>query len=172
MTGKYRPNCSYKIVFRYTEIGDVLLRKETHYRNDIVVLAISVARQSDIYISYSFISSVTFYPALWYELLTESNQHVPTPRVFVTFRMCWHWEIAEALSHVYLERQRWRFWIRPELIQFLMLVLMLLLTLGVNDAIEEINLFLPSVNARVSADARWEYTLIVSWTPMWFLMAN
>ena len=42
------------------------------------------------------------------------------------------------------------FWIGPELIQFLMLVLMLTLILDVSGA-TEINVFLSSVNARVNA---------------------
>ena len=56
------------------------------------------------------------------------------------------------LSCVYTEGQHWRFWISPEPIWFSMLVLMLILTLGVNVAIQ-INIFFPNVNVSVWIDS-------------------
>ena len=74
----------------------------------------------------------------------------------------WGWlvllNVYPHLSRVHTEgrcwRQHWHFWICPELTWILMLMLML----GVNDAIET-NVFLSSVNATVNVDARCEQSL-------------
>ena len=63
------------------------------------------------------------------------------------------------LGRVHTEYQRWRFSISPEPIWILILASMLLLALGMNDAIET-NVFLSSanasVNAKLNADDRCE----------------
>ena len=64
-------------------------------------------------------------------------------------------DVVGILQDTIASLRSWRFWIGPELNWIMMLVLMLMLTLGVNGAIE-INAFLSSVNVGVYAEIQCE----------------